>query len=164
MGTIWTNSDGLRVHFGTRRSGDEANFGESAAPSGSVKELAFHLRGSDFTSNAYTGPTLSLPAGVTVREVTAEVTEVFALGGTTPTINVGVSGSVGTNYLAEVSEAQAEALGVYNLTSATGGTLAANTPLAAASTITVGLDGTSPTVTTAGRLVIVVRYTDPLGA
>lgn len=160
MGTIWTNPDGLRVHFGTRQTGDEANFGESAAPQGITKEIAFHLRGTDFTSNAYTGVTLALPTGVTVREVLAEVVSVFALGGTTPVINVGVSGSEGTNRLAQVSEAQAEAAGVYNLTSTAAGTLAAGTPLATASTVTVALGGTSPTVTTAGRLVIYVRYQD----
>lgn len=165
MGTIWTNSDGLRVHFGTRKTGDEANFGESANPTGVTKELAVHIKGTDFDSTeAYTGPTISLPAGVTIREVIAEVTEAFALGGTTPTINVGVSGSVATNRAAQLSEAQAEATGVYNLTSSAAGTLAANTPLASASTVTIALGGTSPTVTAVGRAVIYVKYVDPLGA
>lgn len=165
MGTIWTNPDGLRVHFGTRATGDEANFGEAANPTGTMKEIAVSIRGADFdSSEAYTGRTVDLPAGVTVREVIGEVVEAFALGGTTPTINVGVSGSVATNRAAQLSEAQAEAVGVYNLTSTAAGTLAANTPLAAASTVTIALGGTSPTVGAAGKVVVYIRYSDPQGA
>jgi hypothetical protein len=163
MGSYWTNSDGLRVHFGTRATYENANFGEASAPTGVTKEFSISIRGADFVSNAYTGRTITLPAGVTVREVVAEVTEAFNLNGTTPTLNVGVSGSVATNRLAQLSEAQAEALGVYSLTTSAAGTLAAGTPLAAASTITIGLGGTSPTTTTVGKVVIYVKYVDPQG-
>ena len=158
MGTIWSNSDGLRVHFGTRRVGEEGNFGEGAAPTGYDKTLVIDLAGADFASNTYTGTTFALKAGATVRSVTVEVTEVFALGGTTPVINIGVSGAEGTNRVAQISEAQAEAVGTYAITPA--GTLAANTPLASNSTLNVALGGTSPTVTSAGKLRCVVNYTD----
>lgn len=157
MGTIWSNSDGLRVHFGTRASGDEANFG-TYGDVGTQKELVFELKGSDFASGVYTGPTLSLKAGFTWRSGIAEVTEAFVLGGTTPTINVGISSTETTNRAAQLSEAQAEALGVYNMAGA--GTLAANTPLAADSTLNIALGGTSPTVTTAGKVRITVKYDD----
>lgn len=163
MGSYWTNADGLRVHFGTRGTYENANFGESSNPTGITKEFSVSIRGADFVSGVYTGRNITLPAGVTVREVIAEVTEAFNLGGTTPTLNVGVSGSVATNRLAQLSEAQAEALGVYNLTSSAAGTLAANTPLAAQSTITIGLGGTTPTSTTVGKVVIYVKYVDPQG-
>lgn len=157
MGTIWTNTDGLRVHFGTRRAGDEANFG-TFGDVGSQKELVFEIKGSDFTSNAYTGPTITLKAGFVWRSGIAEVTEAFNLTGTTPTINVGVSGSEATNRAAQLSEAQAEAVGVYNMAGA--GTLASGTPLASDQTLSIALGGTSPTITSAGRVRITVRYDD----
>lgn len=120
--------------------------------------MVIDLAGSDFTSGVYTGTTVAIKAGLTVRTVTAETFEVFALGGTTPVINIGVSGAEGTNRVAQISEAQAEAVGTYAITPA--GTLAANTPLAANSTLNVALGGTSPTVTSAGKLRLTVYYTD----
>jgi hypothetical protein len=157
MGTIWSNSDSLRVHFGTRAAGDEANFG-TYGDVGTQKELVFEIKGSDFTSNVYTGPTISIPAGFTWRSGIAEVTEAFALGGTTPTLNVGVSTTEATNRAAQLSEAQGEAIGVYNMAGA--GTLAANTPLAAAATLNIALGGTSPTVGSAGKVRITIKYDD----
>lgn len=110
-----------------------------------------------FDGANYTGVTGSLPAGATITEnALVEVTEAFNLGGTTPVINIGVSGTEGTNRLAQVSEAQAEALGTYSIASA--GTLAVNTPLAAAATIKVALGGTTPTITSAGKLKLTIRY------
>lgn len=157
MGNIWSNSDGLRVHFGTRRSGDEANFG-TYGDVGTQKELVFELKGTDFTAGVYTGPTITLKAGFTWRSGIAEVTEAFNLGGTTPTLNVGISASESTNRAAQLSEAQAEAIGVYNMAGA--GTLAANTPLAADSTLNIALGGTTPTITTVGKVRITVKYDD----
>src|SRR5690606_33695153 len=75
----------------------------------------------DFSGKDFNGTTVraKLPAGATIRgPALVEVREVFALGGTTPTINIGVNGSHGTNYLAELSKAQAEALGTYSVASA----------------------------------------------
>lgn len=155
---IFSNADGLRTHYGRRLTGEEANFGVYGGDVGGDKYMEIHIRGSDFTSGSYTGPTASVKAGFTVREVIAEVTEAFNLGGTTPVLNVGVSGSEGTNRIAQISEANAEAVGTYAITPA--GTLAANTPLAADSTLNIALGGTTPTITSAGRIRIVVRYTD----
>lgn len=164
MGTIWNNSDGLDVHFGVRKANERANFGVTRM-TGSEVEIVVYVQATDFTSGTatYNGTTFSLPAGFTVRSVGAEVLEVFNAGGTTPTMNIGVSGSHGTNYAVELSEAQLEALGNYNSTPA--GTLAANAPLAAAQTLTVGLDGTSPTITgTGGKVKIVILGSDVAGA
>lgn len=98
-----------------------------------------------------------LPAGATVvGNAVIEVTEAFVLGGTTPVINIGVQGTEGTNRLAQVSQAQAQAVGTYSVASA--GTLAANTPLAADAVIKVALGGTTPTVTSAGRLKLAIPY------
>lgn len=164
MGVVQTNADGLRWHFGTRQTGDEANFGDAANPMGVDKELSISLRGSDFTGTTYNGTTVIIPAGFTLREVIAEVTEVFVVTGTTPTINVGVLGSETTNRVAQLSEAQAEALGTYSLTTSAAGTLAVNTPLAAQQTLSIALGGTTPAVTAAGRVVITVRWQKAYGA
>lgn len=162
MGTIYTNPDGLRNQFGTRKTGDEANFGANGDV-GAYKEIVLHLRGSDFTvgTATYNGTTIILPAGATIRESLLETVEVFNLTGTTPTINFGVSGSAATNRMVQVSEAQAEAVGVYNTSASAGGTLAVGTPLAAQSTITVELGGTTPVVATlVGYIRATVRYQD----
>lgn len=117
-----------------------------------LRELTFFIRG-----GALADVTTQLPAGaVVVGNAIVEVQEAFNLGGTTPVINIGVSGSAGTNRLAQVSEAQAEALGTYSIASA--GTLAVNTPLAAAATIVVELGGTTPTDGGVGRMKVVVPY------
>ncbi len=98
-----------------------------------------------------------LPAGaVIVGNAVVEVNEVFVLGGTSPVINIGVQGSEGTNRLAQVSQAQAQAVGTYSIASA--GTLAANTPVTADTVLKVALGGTSPTITSAGRLKLAIPY------
>lgn len=119
---------------------------------GAERQLVIH-----FSGDTYTTVTGSLPAGaVIVGNAVVEVVEAFNLGGTTPVINVGVSGSEGTNRLAQLSEAQAEALGTYSVASA--GTLAVNTPLAAAVVIKVALGGTTPTITAAGKAKLIIPY------
>jgi len=159
MGTIYSNPDGLRIHYGTRAADEEAGFGETGAV-GSFKEIAFTVLGSEFASGVYGGNlNLTLPIGATLHgNCQVEVVEAFVLGGTTPVINVGVTGTEGTNRIVQVSEAQAEAVGNYSIASA--GTLAANTPLTTAPVINVALGGTTPTITTAGRMVVRATYRD----
>ena len=91
-----------------------------------------------------------------IIECVADVLEAFALGGTTPTINVGTSGSAGTNYGIELSEAQAEAVNTVKYDATAAGTW--QSVLAADTTVAVELDGTSPTITSAGRAKVVIRY------
>jgi hypothetical protein len=161
MGTIWNNSDGLDVHFGSRRAGERANFGLCDSDSSDV-ELVAYVSAKDFTAGTatYNGVNFDIPSGFTVRSVVAEVTEVFTLTGTTPAIVVGINGSVATNFAASLSQAQAQAVGIYNLSG--GGSLAANTPLAADSTLTVGMSGTTPTVSgVLGKVKIVIKAVDP---
>lgn len=142
--------NGVINRFGPR--GRHEGYAGSMATRDAEREFVVHFSGADYT--LVSG---SLPAGAAVvTQMLVEITEAFALGGTTPTINIGVSGSHGTNYLGEISEAQAEALGTYSVASA--GTLALNTPLAAAATIVVGLDGTTPTITSAGKAKVSVRW------
>ena len=109
------------------------------------------------SGGSYSTVSFTLPAGAVLHSNTiVEVEEAFALGGTAPVINIGVSGSEGTNRIAQVSEAQAEAVGVYSIAPA--GTLAVNTPLASAVTVVVALGGTTPTITAAGKMKVVFSY------
>lgn len=168
MGTFWTNADGLPVHFGTRNTGEQANIGEGAGPSGAQKTLTVFINASDFTSGTatYNGTTLTIPAGFTVKSVTAEVITAFAaMGGTTPTLNVGtVAGTPAVNRAAQFSNAQVQVVGPLDLTSTAAGTLASATPLLAAQVLTIGLGGTTPTVTSGvGKIQVQIRYEDPLG-
>ena len=96
-----------------------------------------------------------LPKGAKVRNVLLQITEAFNLGGTTPAIKIGTSGSEATNGIS-ITEAQAEALGTYDLTGTLAGTWA--NPLAAGVTVGIALSGTTPTTTTVGRGRVVIRY------
>lgn len=107
--------------------------------------------------DTYGNVSVKLPAGANLMEnALVEVAEAFVLGGTTPVINIGKNGSEGTDRIAQVSQAQAQATGWYSI--ATAGLLAKDTPLTAATTITVALGGTSPTITSAGKMKITIPY------
>lgn len=109
-----------------------------------------------FTGENYGSVSFTLPAGAVVQgNVIVEVAEAFVVGGTTPNIAVGVEGTEATNYLALIPEASLEAVGTYSIAPA--GTLAVNTPLAAAVTIKVALEGDT-TVTSAGAAKVVFSY------
>lgn len=161
---IWANADGLRVGFGPNLA-DFSSVGEHKMP-GADKELRIVIDGEKFTGGIYQfEATELLPVGAVPLYAHARVTEVFVLGGTTPTIQIGSTSStggvpnapsaaVGTAAIAgSLSEANAEALGTYTL-SVTATPLTATT----AGNLQVTLGGTSPTVTAAGRLTLVIGY------
>lgn len=142
--------NGVTNFYGPRSRGDTQ--GGQIKTEGSVKQLVLY-----FTGENYLQQRATLPAGAVIHgQATVEIAEAFNLGGTSPVINVGVLTTEGTNRLAQISEAQAEAVGTYSIASA--GTLAINTPLTAAVTIAVALGGTSPTATTAGLGKLVIEY------
>jgi hypothetical protein len=152
------NTSGLGVNnqYGPRDIQEGVLGGGELPTSGAMHEAVIYARGKDLNNAGLAFDTnKTLPAGAKFIEAYAEVTEAFVLGGTTPTINVGTSTSAGTNFAIELAEAEGEAIGeVYNATGA--GTFAA--PLAADTLIAVELDGTTPTVTDAGELKVVIRY------
>lgn len=142
--------NGVTNFYGPRGRGDTQ--AGQIGTEGAEKQLVIF-----FTGENYLQVRGTLPAGAVIQgNAVVEVSEVFALGGTTPVINVGLSTTEGTNRLAQLSEAQAEALGTYSVAPA--GTLAVNTPLAAAADIRVALGGTAPTATLAGLAKLVVKY------
>lgn len=118
---------------------------------GTIKEVEIAFTGENYSLVSYI-----LPAGASiVGNALVEVDEVFVIGGTTPNVAVGVSGTASTNYVALIPEVSLEAVGTYSIASA--GTLAVNTPVAAATTIVVGLEGDT-TITNAGKARVVFRY------
>lgn len=139
-------------HYGPRDVGKMTGGNKTE---GAVQELAFDIDGTIVGNDAWPLKAPELPANVLITGAYVEVTEAFALGGTSPTIDIGTEGSEGTNRV-EITEAQAEAVGVYDLTSTLAGTWAAG--LTAATTVGIDLGGTSPTVTSAGKARVVLRY------
>lgn len=139
-------------HYGVRETGKTTG---NIKTEGSMNELTLDVDGTMVGNAAYTLVVPKLPAGAIIEDVYAEVSEAFVLGGTTPAIEIGTEGSEATNGFT-ITEAQAEAAASYDLTSALSGTWAA--PLAAETTLGLALSGTSPTVTSAGKVRVVIRY------
>ena len=162
--SLWTNADGLVVGYG-RNEPDFDSVGVTDQP-GHERELVLVVDGEKFTGGVYQfADTHRLPVGAIPLYAHAEVSEVFVLGGTTPTIQIGSTSSTGgvpnapaagvgtTAIFGSLSEANAEALGTYTL-SVTATPLTATT----AGNLQVTLGGTSPTVTAAGKVKIVIGY------
>ena len=122
---------------------------------GGMQEMVLDIDGESVGNQAYTLLAPKLPAGVIIEDVYLYVEEAFVLGGTTPAIEIGTEGSEATNGFT-ITEAQAEATGMYDITSALSGTWASG--LAAETTVGLALSGSSPTVTSAGKARVVVRY------
>jgi hypothetical protein len=117
---------------------------------GMKEELVLDFTGLMFNDEADGLKPFVLPAGAIITDVFAYVEEAFVVSGTTPALEVGTNGSEATNGFT-VSEAQLEATGAYNLTSALAGTWDAEAPLAADTQIGFALSGTTPAITDAGK-------------
>lgn len=139
-------------HYGPRSSGKTVG---RTNTDGFENELVLDIDGEMVGNAAYPLLAPKLPAGAHITKVVLEVTEAFVLTGTTPAIEVGTESSEATNGFT-ITEAQAEATGVYNLTSALSGTW--GDPLAAETTLGLALSGTTPAVTDAGKARVVIFY------
>ena len=151
----YEENTGLNVsnHYGERKTGGGIGHIKTA---GAYKELSTEITGEML--NGSWMPEVRLPKGALPVSAFINVTEAFALGGTSPTILIGTSGSEATNG-AVVSEAVAEAIATADISSTLTGTWAAS--LAAETLVGVALGGTSPTADAEiGRGVLVVRYID----
>jgi len=142
------NSAGLGVYntYGPRAT-NEARSSEVHA-GGALHEYRAAFRGRD-----YDKVTHIIPANSQIVDCSVRVKEAFNLGGTSPTIAVGTSGSAATDGVS-ISEAQAEAVGFYDITPS--GTWAS--PLTADTTVAVELGGTSPTIGDGGEVEFAIRY------
>lgn len=139
-------------HYGRRNTGKTSGVTDTH---GFTNELSLDIDGEMVGNAGFVLVVPKLPAGSNITKAYVEVTEAFVLGGTTPAIEVGTEGSEATNGVT-ITEAQAEAVGYYDVTSALAGTW--NAPLAAETTVGIALSGTSPTVTAAGKLRLVLSY------
>lgn len=139
-------------HYGPRDTGKTTGNMRTA---GAVNELVLDVDGDMASNEAFVLVVPKLPAASIIEDVYVDVTEAFVLGGTTPAIEIGTEGSEATNGVT-ITEAQAEAVGMYDVTSALAGTWAAG--LAAETTVGLALSGTSPTSTSAGKMRVVIRY------
>jgi hypothetical protein len=160
MSRGFANEAGLGVynHYGPRVVGEED--GGVIKTEGAANEYSIDLTGEFINKVIADGTSRSmmlqkLPAGSLISTVLLEVEEVFVVGGTSPTLEIGTEGSEATNG-ASASEAQLEALGLYDLTSTLAGTWAAS--LAAETQIGFALGGTTPTLGDGGKARLVIRY------
>ena len=143
----------VHTHFGPRDTGKTVGITNTT---GVWRDLVIDLDGAMLSAGEFPLEAPVLPAGALINEVILEVSEAFVLGGTSPALEVGTDGSEATNGVT-ASEAQLEAVGGYNLTSALSGTWD-EVGLAAETTVGLALSGTSPTSTSAGKARLTVRY------
>lgn len=151
----YDNGSGINVynHYGPRKLGGATGVIKTQ---GSDNELCVIVTG-EFLNTEFL-PEVVIPAGAVVTKATAHVTEAFDLGGTTPTIAVGTSGTETTNGVT-LDEASAEATGYYDITANLIGTWGSEAALDADTTVGLDMGGTSPTADeTAGRVVFVITY------
>lgn len=142
-------------HYGKRNLQDGLVSGGSNPRYGTDYEGVVYVRGSDFANGDSFTTRLVLPKGAVVVSTEVEVVEAFSLGGTTPTIDVGVAGTEGTNTAISIAEANAETAG-FTSGSTPSGTL--NGSLTVDTSIGVSLGGTTPTSTDAGMMKVVIYY------
>lgn len=142
----------VNTHYNERETGKTVGRTDT---DGFMNELTFDIDGEMVGDAAFALVVPTIPAGSIIKDVYVEVTEAFVLGGTSPAIELGTEGSEATNGVT-ITEAQAEAVGTYDVSSALAGTWAAG--LAADTVVGLALSGTSPTVTDAGKMRVVVRY------
>ena len=141
---------GVNNHYGARNTGNGIG---TIKTEGAYNELAVFVTG-EMLNNSFR-PEVILPKGALVMEAFIDVSEAFSFGGTSPTIEVGTSGSEATNGVT-TTKTQAEAIGTKDITSAIAGTWGSG--LTAATAVGVAMGGTSPTATSAGKARVVVRY------
>lgn len=126
---------------------------------GSINELTLHLTPATIVAQdfaLYAKP--FIPASSKVINAYVEVSEVFTITGTTPVVSIGTTGSEVTNGI-DITEAQLEALGVYDVTSTLAGTwaaaaggLTARTVVDIANSAGLGVTGSL------GKAKVVIRY------
>jgi hypothetical protein len=141
-------------HFGPRDTGKTTGISNS---DGFIRELTLDLDGAVATAGEFALTVVpKLPAQCRIEDVYLEVETAWALGGTTPVVDVGTEGSEATNGFT-ITEAQLEAVGVYDLTGALSGTWSAAGGLTAETVLGILLGGGTPTAV-GGKARVVIRY------
>lgn len=148
---------GLNVtnQFGARETGAAAG-AQSTLGMKRQLEVVLNAEGLNAAGNAYTFlPKVYLPKGAKIVAAYVVVKTAFTMTGTSPTILVGTKSSESTNGVV-VSQANAASVGVVDITSTLAGTFAS--ALTANTQIGVAFGGTSPVVTSAGSLRVLIDY------
>lgn len=153
----YENTAGLGVfnQYGARSTGGTVGVETS---DNSVHLLTVNLTGEMLNGTFI--PPLVVPKGALFRRAILRVDEAFDLGGTTPTVRIGASGSVGTNGIV-LSEAELEAVGTKAPASTGAGTwsFTSSTGTTAAAKVAFDMGGTSPTaVATAGKATLILEF------
>lgn len=151
------NQAGLNVnnHYGPRDTGGAVGV---ESTSGSEMTVAIQLTGASINDGFV--PPVVIPKGALVKGATLRVDEAFVLGGTSPTVQIGLAGSVATNNI-ELTETELEAVGTKVPAEVGNGTFdpASATGVAAAAKLAIALGGTSPTVSAAaGKATLVIKF------
>lgn len=158
----YENSAGINVYnqYGARSTGGAVGVEHTK---GTTKTLRIDLTG-DSINDAVAGfvPPVKLPKGANFKSYTLRVDEVFTVTGTSPTVLIGSAGSVATNGVV-ITEAELEAVGTKELSTAGAGTWATNstTGLTAAALVDFDLGGTTPAVARgSGKATLILEYVD----
>ncbi len=153
----YENSAGLGVNnfFGARETGGAVGVETS---DNSIHRLSINITGAMLNGTFI--PPVVVPKGARFTGAVLRVDEAFDLGGTTPTVRFGASGSVATNGIV-LTEAEMEAVGTKVPASTGAGTWAQNsaTGTTAAARVAFDMGGTTPTaVATAGKATLILTY------
>lgn len=151
------NEAGIGVfnHYGARDTGGSVGLETS---NDSVHRLNISITGAMLNGTFI--PEVSIPKGALFRKATLRVDEAFVLGGTTPTVRFGASGSVATNGIV-LSETEMENVGTKVPASTGAGTWAqgSSTGTTAAALVAFDMGGTSPTAdATVGKATLTLEY------
>lgn len=153
------NQAGLNVsnYYGARDTGGAVGVETTG---GSEMTVSVQITGASIADGFV--PPVVIPKGALLKEAVLRVDEAFVLGGTSPTIQIGLAGSVATNNM-ELSEAELEAIGTKVPAEVGNGTFAPTsaTGVVAAAKLAIALGGTSPTVSaTVGKATLILKFTN----
>ena len=153
------NQAGLNVsnYYGARDTGGSVGV---ESTSSSEMTVAIQLTGASIADGFV--PPVVIPKGALLNSAVLRVDEAFVVGGTSPTVQIGLAGSVATNNM-ELTEAELEAVGTKVPAETGNGTFAVGsaTGVAAAAKLAIALGGTSPTVSaTAGKATLILKFTN----
>lgn len=148
------NTAGIDVSnfYGPRATGQT---GGVIKTEGGKNQLSIQFTASDIGTTLQQVPTI--PAGSKVINAYLRVTEAFALGGTTPTIDIGTEGSETTNNIF-FPETDGELIGFHHVVAPTNTSGTWDEMLAADTIVGIALGGGSPTVGAAGIAEVIVEY------
>lgn len=155
-GVSTTRVKDVSNHYGTRESGGTKGIVKTE---GSYNEYVIDFDGAEALAGVFVLQTdIVLPAGSIVEDVYVEIKEAFTItSGASNTFNIGTFTTENTNGF-EITEAQAEVVGTYDVTSTLQGTWAA--PLAASTIIGIDDDG-GGTIATSGRAKVLINVWSP---